>query len=142
MDRLRKIRSTVFPDHITEIPVTAVDADARRTGFIARDVVTGLLLNFGGPETEVRHSENGLDVRTYLPMNCFVFLAGLFSIVLLVSILIVQTGFFEILIALAVYLLGYRYVAPRYHAMAVENVELNEPLKFDNASALDVFRTY
>ena len=67
----------MFPEYLTDLLSVKTDANFVRRGFVPRDVLTGFVLGPIGPETEIRQTETGFQVRTFAPMYSFLFLTFL-----------------------------------------------------------------
>ncbi|MFC6197986.1 hypothetical protein [Ponticaulis profundi] len=138
----RQLRTFMFPEYLTDLLSVKTDANFVRRGFVPRDVLTGFVLAPIGPETEIRQTETGFQVRTFAPMNSFLFLTFLSLLMLVLSVLANATMIPLFLLIFTAYVVAYRLAAPIYHAKTVKAAQSGEPVTFDMPSALDVFRTY
>jgi len=138
----RRFRSLVFPEQFTDLPLVKTDANFVERGFIPRDVWTGIILNFVGPETEIRKTDAGFQVRTYVPLGSFLFLTSLTFLVSLICVFVDIRMFPLFICSYLAYVAGYRLTAPTYHVKTVKAAQSGAPVNIDKSSALDIFRYY
>ncbi len=138
----RRIRAFLFPEYLTDLLTVNTGANFFGRGFVPRDFLTGFVLAPIGPETEIRQTETGFQVRTFAPMNSFLFLISNSLLMLILNVLANTLMIPLLLLIYTTYVLGYRLAAPIYHAKTVKAAQSGEPVAFDMPSALDVFRTY